>query len=286
MAGKKERKRKLKAEKRKNKQTNNYNSETDNNTLTNRIFEYFGISNNLSWQIKSSILIVLLLVIMLPVSITLVNAYSFYKTMSASELFIPSISYIGADENKIAQELTTQGFINLRISEDGIRVTGSEEMVKKYRNSFRELRIQDSINKLQEDYSAYNISSIKNYSDYTGVTIKTLTDEVTSASLSQMLVLTPPGEIIDNLCVWTGIANGNNTLKCVFMNPSGKIILAKDIVSYNDLISQVEADETEKAKQQANNDENKTDDNTSNENSDNNENHEETEVQESLDTEE
>lgn len=286
MAGKKERKRKLKAEKRKNKQTNNCNSQTDNNTLTNRIFEYFGISNNLSWQIKSSILIVLLLVIMLPVSITLVNVYSFYKTMSASELFIPSISYKGADENKIAQELTTQGFINLRISEDGIRVTGSEEMVKKYRNSFRELRIQDSINKLQEDYSAYNISSIKNYSDYTGVTIKTLTDEVTSASLSQMLVLTPPGEIIDNLCVWTGIANGNNTLKCVFMNPSGKIILAKDIVSYNDLISQVEADETEKAKQQANNDENKTDDNTSNENSDNNENHEETEVQESLDTEE
>ena len=208
--------------------------------------------NKKSHRIMISIIAVLVIIIGICIFLLSSNA----KEVDENTLNLPKIYFTTGQKDNAIKALEEQGFTDITYDEEnGITAHGTHEMVQSYKNSYKEKFLNKALETINKDWSAteLGISSIEVSDDCSTVTIYTFTNEVNSQIFNTFLDDDDLYEALRYVTIWNDMNNTKQDVHYVFKYVmDNEQYYETDAKTVDDIVSQIEADETQKAMDAAN----------------------------------
>ena len=209
-------------------------------------------NNKKHHRIMLSIVAVIVIIIGICVFLLSSNA----KEIDENTLTLPKIYFTSGQNENAIKALEEQGFTNITYDEEqGITAHGSKEMVQTYKNSYKEKFLDKALETASKDWSEteLGISSIEVSDDCSEVTIYTFTNEVNSQIFNTFLDDDELYDALRYIAIWNGMNNTRQEVHYIFKYVmDGEQYYEAYAKTTDDIVSQIEAEETQKAMDAAN----------------------------------
>lgn len=143
-----------------------------------------------------------------------------YEKEREAQLTIPAASFVKGQESNISDMLHGYGFKDIGITENGdVIAFGTTDMVKAYKDSYKEKNVDSILESFNDDMSADGIESMSLSDDGRTLTIGTYRNMAENPDDLDSLVATDKmNKVISVLSNWCGLRNDGEKLTTVFVN--------------------------------------------------------------------
>lgn len=140
------------------------------------------------------------------------------KDSVSSKLLIPSTAYSAGQLDNVVESLTSQGFKNIGVEEDGDVVAyGRESMVRDYKMSYKEKHVDPAAKNLTNDYSNLGVAKIDLTEDRKTMTIYTYTqDPLDPDIMAPIMRDSGIADLISKYGIWCRMINDGEPMEIVF----------------------------------------------------------------------
>ena len=164
----------------------------------------------------------------------------------SAELVIPSAAYTTGQESNVVDTLESNGFTNIYEDEDGnFHAFGTPTRVQNYKNAYYQRTMKTVEEDLSNDYSSFGVALVSINSDWSTLTIDTIYDEMEASTITYIFQSTDLNNLVRVFAVWRQINSGGEKMELVIRAADGTILIDEEINSADEIVSRMQAEETE-----------------------------------------